>query len=444
MFKITKVLLCSGIAIFLSACDKPSSSRVSTSFNTGASETTSQAPYLLPRCFDADEPQDLKIVISAVGSDTADSAACAVKAGAEKNQDFSLDWSTSAVASTQVRVAEVNVSSAAVYSGREEDRNRLKASFEAFMLELSALEEKNCLNGGDTAAIRDRVASALPLRLDEILPYHYGFDPTNRVIDLQPGMRLRVEQGAYQYIDPEPCEIPGECPDHPSAAYVGTGNAYLQVVRRPDQKLAFEPYLGANDPIKAVGENTETGSGRVRAISGAMGLAAAGMSHRYARLVYPPQYPTTDNTNAVAADNELPFRVGLLLADRMEHLQNAANEQISSSGCADDIQCAYFTGRSFVIPEVLVRIQGVEKYVALGTTVRDAVGQYAVMPTRQIGNRDAGGFSPVLQRWVQPGLCRGGSGYQTTRILFEQQSPVMSSNLSQWDMPLLKGDELHW
>jgi len=66
-----------------------------------------------------------------------------------------------------------------------------------------------------------RVASGIPLRIDEILFYHYGLNPTQQnpqqYIDLQPGMTLRAEWGGYQY-----CDAPGG-PGNALNGYVGYG-----------------------------------------------------------------------------------------------------------------------------------------------------------------------------------------------------------------------------
>jgi hypothetical protein len=438
MLRTTKLLFCSSIILLLASCDRPSSSRISTEFNTQDASAVSQAPYLLPRCFNHLVPHDLKILIRAVRLNSVNESTCKIDTD-EKNPDFSLQWLEAKTTSKQTLFAEVNVASTHVFSDKAEDRKQLKQSFLAFQQSLASLEvEKiNCLNKRDAEVIRYSVANALPLRLDEILPYNYGFDSDDRVIDLQAGMRLRIEQGAYQFVGPE---------ESSSAAYVGGGSVYLHVIQRPDQTLAFEPYLGSMKAIEASPIN-QVELGSTRMISGAMGLAAAGVSRRYARLVYPSQYPTTKNATAVAAENELTMRVGLLLADGIDELEEATKMYIGDSRCAankSSVTCFYFSGRSFVIPEVLVKIQRTEQYVPIGTTLRDAFNRYSVIPINQIGNTNAGGYNPVLMRWMQPGLCRSNTNYQSVSILFEATSPVTASMLSQWDMPLLKGDELRW
>lgn len=440
MLRPTKLLFCVMLSILLASCDRPSPSRISTQFNAQNANKIAQAPYLLPSCFESHEPHDLKILISAVGTDGIKKRVCNITQD-EKNPDFSLRWSEARITSKMTWVAEVSVRAANVFSDKAEDRGQLNNSFLAFQLFLSALEEdenNDCLNKGDTRIISQRVANALPLRLDEILTFNYGFDSNNRVIDLQAGMRLRIEQGAYQFIDPE---------DDSSEAYVGRGSSYLHIIQRPNQTLTFEAYLGSLKAIEAHPGNQDE-LGRTRMVSGAMGLAAMGVSRRYARLVYPAQYPSTKNTTAIASEGELPMRVGLLLADSAEDLASATQMYMGDSRCAADesnsVMCFYFSGRSFVIPEVLVKIQGAEKYVPIGTTLRDAFNRYTVTPIKQIGNISTGGYSPELLRWLQPGLCQSNASYQAMSILFEATSPITASTLSQWDMPLLKGDELRW
>jgi hypothetical protein len=423
------------LIILLNGCDKPSAPKISTQFNAQEADGVANAPYLLPMCFDGGEPQELTIAIHGVGTDGIEKSVCSIAHDENKNNlDFALRWTETKMASKEAWVAEVNVSAENVFSDKDKNRDQLKKSFRAFQLLLSEAEENGCLAKGDAQIISQHVADALPLRLDEILAYTYGFDSNDRIIDLKAGMRLRIEQGAYQFIDPQ---------DDASASYVGRGSSYLQIIRRPDQTLAFDPFLGA---LKAV--ETDPPLGRNRMISGAMGLTAEGVSRRYARLVYPSQYPTTGNTTAVQAEDELPMRVGLLLADSAQDLEAATEMYVDSSGCAanekNSVMCFYFSGRSFVIPEVLVKIQGVEKYVSIGTTMRDALNRRTGASIQQIGNLRTSGYSPELLRWLQPGLCQDKAGYQSMGIVFEPASPITESTLSQWDIPLLMGDELRW
>ena len=427
------------VALLLSCNRPPSPPRISTQFNWKSTDAIAQAPYILPKCFDASESQDLKIQISAVGTDGSKSSACQISQGGE-NTEFTMRWSDARAASKITQVAEVNVKAANVYSDIAEDRARLKKAFNAFRQSLFAMQENetnNCLKAGDARIISQRVANALPLRLDEVLAYHYGFDSSNRVIDLQAGMRLRVEQGAYQFIDPD---------DNPSEAYVGRGTSYIHITHRSKHTLAFDSYLGSLAAIEVSAYQGELG--RTRMISGAMGLAAVGVSRRYARLVYPSQYPGVNNTSAVESEDELPMRVGLLLANTAADLTAATQMYLDNSACAanesNSVMCFYFSGRSFVIPELLVKIQGTEKYVPVGTTLRDAFNRYTVTSDRQIGNPGMGGFIPKLKRWVQPTLCQSNANYERMSILFEDHSPITASTLSQWDMPFLKGDELWW
>ena len=430
-----KSMLCLMLITLLTGCDKPSPSRISTRFNAQEIGDIAYAPYLLPMCFDAGEPHDLNVVIKGVGTGGVKITDCTI-AHDENNLDFALRWPETQIVSKRAWVAEVNVRAKNIFSDKSENRDQLKKSFRAFQLLLSALEEdenNGCLAKGDTQIISQHVADALPLRLDEILAYKYGFNSNDRVIDLKAGMRLRIEQGAYQFID-----------DDASEGYVGRGSSYLQIIRRPDQTLAFDPFLGALKAVKTDPPYLPDN----RMISGAMGLAAAGVSRRYARLVYPSQYPTTENTTAVQAEDELPMRVGLLLADNAQDLETATEMFIDDSRCAanenNSVMCFYFSGRSFVIPEVLVTIQGVDKYVSIGTTLRDALNRSTGASIKQIGDISTRSYSPELLRWRQPGLCQDKAGYQSTGILFELASPITESTLSQWDIPLLMGDELRW
>ncbi len=454
MIRIIIIFINTFLLAFLTVgCSKPPP-RVSTSFNK--SPDIDNVPYLLPACFNEKKKKDLVIQVSDVGADKVSKESCDIISTADQdNKAFNLRWS-----SGNKNIAQVTVSAKYIFSGKKEDSDipkyrkstALLSSFEAFGLELEKLEYANCLNKGDAQEILAHTADVLPMRMDESLAFKYGFDAINRYVDLHPGMRLRIEHAAYQMVDPNASDF---------NAYVGRGVSYLQVIRRMDQLLGFEPFLASMAPMKYVG-----GQKKYRMISGAPDLALCEdpdsppceTSKRYARLVFPNEF--TISKELLKEKEPTPQkRVVLLLSNTRLELNNATTDIINNkwpgstgtdttsnnsaaSSINPDVLSEYFNGRSLIIPEIIVYIQGQEHYVPLGTSLHDVLARYVDLLDHQKFIR-AGKLNVELTRRIQTGLCSN-PGYQKHRLRLEPHSVVTASGLSQWDLPLYKGDDLRW
>src|SRR5687768_15521144 len=133
---------------------------------------------------------------------------------------------------------QVGVDKTVAWSADPTQRTTMATAFKVFRAQLEALEAVNSpvLLPGAADLIVNRLASALPLRFDEILTYYYAFDPVGQTIDLLPGMSLRVDWAGYQY-----CDGPGGA-GFGLNGFGATGTSRLEIARRADRTLAFDAF----------------------------------------------------------------------------------------------------------------------------------------------------------------------------------------------------------
>jgi hypothetical protein len=397
--------------------------------NSGANP---QGPYLIPPSFVTQNPLiALSINVMSVGGAAASPNGCEIVQSGQ-NVDFSMKWVN---LSPNPLYAQISVSPAHVYSDKPADRQTLFNSFVAFCAQLQDMElnsQTSCLIPGGAAVIANQVAGALPLRVDEILAYYYGLTPASNYIDLQPGMRLRVETGAYQFVSA----------NSQLNAFTAQSQACYSVYRNSNQQLFFDPYLN--------GLTVNVGSTSPPQIGNILDLAALG-SRRYFRLIYPSPM---NNPVTIYAQPGLSQNVMLLGADTPTDLANATSNYLSTKTCSAASQgnrpiiCAYFTGRTTVIPEIPVSYLMQIIYVPVGTTFQNLLDRYNILPPDQVLS-SLGGLTFKFFRNAAPALAPVPQPYGQIAITFVKPTvsvpiPNSSGSLTQWDLPLVKGDSLSW
>ena len=393
-----------------------------------------QGPYLIPPSFLPTPTSNTPLLISVPGvngKDASGNTGCAISTDTN-NVDFSLSWSKA----DESVFAQVSVSAQHIWSDAPADRQILRQSFAAFCAALQKLEltkQPQCLAPGGAAFIAQQVAAALPLRIDEVLFYYYGFTPASGYIDLQPGMRLRIETGSYQFISS----------DSTLNAFTAQGQCFYYLGRNSQQQLCFDPFLnGLNVAIQP------TSPPRVGNL---LDLTALG-ARRFLRLLYPGQMYNPTEVKKVPG---LGQNAVLLGADTPDDLANATQNYLAKGTCLGSGEgtrpptCAYFTGRNAVIPEVAINVQGATIYVPIGTTVQHMLDRHAWAPSFQLPDFSAIVLS--LNRTCLNGNLNpaedGSPIYSTYPVNFAETTtyiPVPGTNtvLSQWDLPLVKGDTL--
>jgi hypothetical protein len=394
---------------------------------TGNDGVTASSPFVIPPNLTysgAGSPfGQIVVTINNVAGQSS-GASCKIATNVS-NTDFQLDWAN--------QQAVVTVIPNNVWAGAAAKRTQLRNSFDAFRQQLEALEIPQqgpaCLKPGGAFLVAQRVAEALPLSLDESLYYRYSFDRVKNYIDLQPGMRLRIEYSSYQFFG-----TTGQSPK--LNGYAANGVGYYNIVRRTDQRVAFDSFLG-----QLTAPTPDSVTCGLPGAGGIIDLQIAGMARRYYRLFYPPTFTAPDCTG----DTSIKRNVTLIGADTLADLYDATSKYALGK-CATApitnpaILCTTFRGRDIVIPELLVRLNYQQSYVPVGTTVRNLVDQF--INSSFSTAEPLTGFFPFFSLFRQWGPLLD-SSFQPTEIGFGPvDTTTLSSGQDVFDLPVIKGDAL--
>jgi hypothetical protein len=331
-----------------------------------------------------------------------------------------------------------------------DSRQALQASFVAFRQQVEALElqASPALIAGGARLLLARVAAALPLRYDEILFYHYGLDPARQCIDLQPGMQLRIENGGYQY-----CDGPGG-PGYALNSYVALGVSRLAITQHANGTLGFDPFTARFSP----GYTLSPPPTCPLPSAGLLDLQVAGNARRHLRLLYPATFEaagSVDNAGTLGQTSCI-----LLGADTYADLEAATADIVGNPGGANwgcgtaasgdnPVVSMVLTGRSVAVPEMAVMLRNSLTFVPVGATLRNMIQQVADPgPTQFLDNTgQASRLNAALWRWFVPTDPPSGmttNVYDLAAFSFLSTTAAPSPYGDQWDLPLLKGDNLWW
>jgi hypothetical protein len=407
---------------------------VYTSF-TGADQPAAE-PYLIaPK---TEFNKEFTVVVVNLYSGTAGASAQT----AFENADFKLVWllkdnplaNLSTVAAEKVddvRVA-VTIKNTNCWKTGAPARQALRANFEAFCQWVESLElSAQALVAGGAAVVIDRVAEALPAPIGDSLFFRAGFNAgrgasSSPYVDLRPGMRLRIDFAANQFV----------APGSPLNGLVGSGQIDLNIGRDGDQRIVFDAFLSA-----IAAPETSAPLGQATA-SGALDLQAAGAARRHYRLFYPTQLPPA----TAPGDGRLTRNATLIGADTLADLEAATDAysqggEIAAAAGGLPIIAIGFRGRAVVVPEIGVSVtrrvgdtrQIALTYVPLGTTLRQLLDQQAgAWNPRQI--IDDSGPIALRRFWAEDD---GVPQYRRVKL-----NPSRAADVRVFDLPLLRGDML--
>lgn len=316
-------------------------------------------------------------------------------------------------------------------------RRALMASWTAFWQQVeTTLEVAGLLTPGATRLLAWQVAEVVPAPLEETLFYHFGLQPgfadaTFPYVDVQPGMQLRVEFEASQFLSP----------GGPTNGYVGAAQFRWAVQSAPapggGRMTTFDAFLSSISAASVAFPAAPVIAG------GLPDLHAAGMARRYVRLCHPQSLPAgTDPGDLGLAGN-----VALLGADTLADLE-AATAAYADGTCAPGtsprgVTCTVFRGRAVVVPEIAVWLQMGSRdtlqmeYVPLGTTVGQVLER--VSTWRPLGHEPSLGTPVRLSRLVSSSA----TGQQFLDVyLWPSSTPGTVLDPRGLDLPLVKGDRV--
>jgi hypothetical protein len=332
------------------------------------------------------------------------------------NADFALEFDEQGHSSKIY--AKVRLTGANLWSCEGTARAALMQNFTSFLTEVEAkLEAKSVIAPGGTAVIAAQIADRIPAPPVETLFYRYslwtGLAGGTPYVDVRPGMRLRIETEASQFVSP----------GSPLNGYVGGGTITVAVGSTPagsSRAVTFDPFLGTiSSPATAGAPNPIVAGGLVD-------LHPPGGARPHWRLFYPASMPLPSPPGNLGMAQNVTLAGAATRADMA-----AVTREYPNRAQADPANVyAVFSGRAMVVPEVQIGLAvGHEApwqstWVPLGTTLANVIERYAPLP-----------LDPALPGVsVRRPSAAAKSGMATIRISGEALAPGML------DIPLAGGD----
>jgi hypothetical protein len=301
-------------------------------------------------------------------------------------------------------------------------RSGLKDAYVQFFKNL----ETSGMQPGALELVRHIIARGIPLTFTETLYYTYGFNPTDRYINVQPGMRLRIDYQTHQIVGPDKSE-------RYLNGYVGTSSGYYNVGSFTDDVYNVVK-IGADSFLNWLDFTTEPNGGGA---GGIMDITSDVYKRPYFRLFYPPTFSSSDSNGYVG----ISHNVALVGANTYAKLEEAteAGGNFNLSG----VISTFFRGRVTVVPEILCFIQNSPFYVPVGTTVRQLIEQVAAIPlAEKIAVSEFTYTRSVASVTDIPYDVVGGlSLFRKNRINFTNLQKYIGGK-TYLDLPVLHGDSL--
>lgn len=250
-------------------------------------------------------------------------------------------------------------------------RADLYAAYNSFLRELD--EASATALGIQT--VQEGIARAMPQTFAETLLYSYGFTGATGYADLMPGMVLRVEYESYLTMGsatPNQAELNG---------FITSAVGEYSIVRSVGGATTFTGLDAFIARLVASGGTAVPQPVILnRKQAGAGGLIDSGyplMQQSFLRLVYPRSFPSTTETGTPYPE----FNAVLLAASKLSDLDAATDNVRKGSPAGGGIGVLYFRGRTTLVPQIRIIVDGAEQYAPLGTTVGDILAERAMEPS---------------------------------------------------------------
>jgi len=415
---------------------------------------TTGANYLIDACADApDGPlwvlpgtpnsnkacqSDLVVAVDGVAGTGAGGGSCSIAASG--SSPFNLSWDTTGADIT----AEITAPASALYVTSAPDRKALAQGFLGFRQALVDLQTggADCLLPGGAELLAERLAQGMPLPIDEVPLYRYGYDPSANAVELTPGMRVRVVNAGFF------AEESTQGTD--ATAFTGTGTGSFAVASAPLGSdptalpdLFLSPFLSPLELQVDISSGAWKPLKSVRFAASVLDLVSVNDAEPYLGLVYSPstgQVPAIDqpsfklDENAVLVWGSTPQK----LAERIQDLSGG----FTSDACGTKGVCTVFFGRAAVIPEIAIYVNGQEVWVPVGTTLRQVLAA-----TRDWTGPDTtptGRLQSLMERIIPP--FSEGADAGLAQVTFPRAEGNFNAGAelrpSAFDLPLVRGDRI--
>jgi hypothetical protein len=299
------------------------------------------------------------------------------------------------------------------------DSAALRADYDDLLAKVAAASP---LGAGAVSVLERRIAERVPADYDALLYYYYGWDVDAGRIDLEGGMRLRVDPQHYQFVQAS----------DPSAkrGFVGSGSFHIAVnsysYARSDgshaQLLGFGPFAS----------QLRTNAGTDIAYQGAGGvfdLLKDGNRKAFFRMFFPAQ-PSTGLG---------PERVVTIVGTDTLADMHAVTKDFDPDGESLPTKGStfFFRGKALVVPEIQVFVAGHGVYVPIGTTLRQLIESSDHIPAAALPGQDLRAFAG---RSRPLRLVHEGVNSRAEYRFINATTGAAVNGTDVLDLPLVKGD----
>ena len=298
------------------------------------------------------------------------------------------------------------------------DQAAIRAGYDDLLTKVAA---RGLLSAGAANVLKRRIAERLPLDYSNLLYYYYGWDVEKGYLDLQAGMRLRIDLQNYQFV---------QASDRTAQrGFVGSGSFYVPVNSYTypqsdggySQLLGFGPFLSRLQ-VNGDVDIANNGAGSV------FDLLKDGYRKAYYRLFFPKQPSTGSGSERV---------VTLIGADTLQEMADAT-DAFDASGDTPTVGTSFFfRGKAAILPEIQVYVGNKPTYAPVGATIRQLVEMHDDIPSAGLPGQDLRTFSGAARplRLVHEGV----NSEASYRFINLEASDAIG-NMDILDLPLVKGD----
>lgn len=287
--------------------------------------------------------------------------------------------------------------------------------------------------------LRQVFSRILPMTFIEMLFYGYNFNSADGgagqsqgLVDLTPGMALRVEVQSYEML-----------PTSTAAGNAGmVGNAVFDYDiggyhTATAWRQGFEAFLSrlVGHGVIFPGPKGGTISPAQTGAGGAPDFYYPNFLQPYYRLIYPPTFMSSIDC---PVSQNLRDNVTLIAASTRALLDQATEVLRNPQVNFQPVNALYFRGRALISPRIHVLLNGNDITVPLGSTVSNLLERFAALPA-------AGGRCAQLRvrRGLEGVAIQGWPATLTAAVRLDWTGGCTWGDGTSWlDLPLLRGDRV--
>lgn len=280
--------------------------------------------------------------------------------------------------------------------------------------------------------VQAAIARAMPQTFAETLYYTYGFDSASGVIDLRPGMVLRVEYESYQTLGnavPDQAYLNG---------FVTSAVAHYPIARTAGSDSGFTTLDAFVGWLVAQGGTTvSTPAATDRKQGGGGGLIDSGyaqLRQPFLRLVYPSAFPGADQTGTAYPE----FNALLIAAPTLAALNTATDNMRAGNSVGSGVGTLYFRGRATLVPQIRIWIEGAPRLVSVGTTIGAVLAERAMEPAAT----PLPLLGVTMRRGIGPAPAGAPAVYDAAAATPVRLDWVPAANPAILALPVLGGDRI--